>query len=182
MSRVDLSTSLRKALEKAIGQARIAAEIGAADAIRRLGVAAASPPSHLDKAAKELRVRLRAHARSLGDNRRADDGHEVRRLTEEVAYAHWHRLLFARFLLERRLLRETESGGEVTFEDCRELANVQGLPDAWAAAERYAAAMLPGVFRPDAPALAITFAPEHATALQRILQSIEASTFMPTIV
>jgi hypothetical protein len=102
---------------------------------------------------------------------------EVKRLTEESAYAHWHRLLFARFLLERRLLREPQSGGEVTLDDCRELASAQGLPDAWAAAERFAAAMLPGVFRPDDPALAIAFAPEHATALQRILQSLDPATF-----
>src|SRR5258708_2272095 len=126
MTRVDLSTALRKALEKAVEQARIAAETGAADAIRRLGVAAAAPPPHLNVAAKALRVRLRAHARSLGDSRRGDDSHDVKRLTEEAAYAHWHRLLFARFLLERRLLREPESGGEVTLDDCRELAGVQG--------------------------------------------------------
>jgi hypothetical protein len=177
MTRVDLSTALRKALEKAVAQARIAAETGAADAIRRLGVAAASPPPHLNVAAKALRVRLRAHARSLGDSRRGDDSHDVKQLTEEAAYSHWHRLLFARFLLERRLLREPESGGEVTLDDCRELAGVQGLPDAWAAAERFAAAMLPGVFRPDDPVLALDFAPEHAAALQKILRSLDPAIF-----
>jgi hypothetical protein len=127
--------------------------------------------------AKDLRVLLRAHARSLGDTRHSDDTHDVGQLTEEVAYAHWHRLLFARFLLERRLLREPESGGEVSLDDCRELARAQGLPDAWSAAERFAASMLPGVFRPDDPALALTFAPEHAAALQRIVQSIDPATF-----
>ena len=177
MKRADLPASLRKVLEKAIREARIAAEAGASDAIRRLAVAAASPPSHLDKVAKDLRVRLRAHARSLGDTRRSDDTHDVGQLTEEAAYAHWHRLLFARFLLERRLLREPESGGEVSLDDCRELARAQGLPDAWSAAERFAASMLPGVFRPDDPALAVTFAPEHAAALQRIVQSIDPATF-----
>jgi hypothetical protein len=177
MERADLPASLRKVLEKAIREVRIAAEAGASDAIRRLAVAAASPPSHLDKVAKDLRVLLRAHARSLGDARRSDDTHEVGQLTEEVAYAHWHRLLFARFLLERRLLREPESGGEVSLDDCRELARAHGLPDAWSAAERFAASMLPGVFRPDDPALAVTFAPEHAAALQRIVQSIDPATF-----
>ena len=177
MQRADLPASLRKVLERAIREARTAAEAGASDAIRRLAVAAASPPSHLDKVAKDLRVRLRAHARSLGDSRRSDDTHDVEQLTEEVAYAHWHRLLFARFLLERRLLREPASGGEVSLDDCRELAQAQGLPDAWSAAERFAAAMLPGVFRPDDPALAVAFAPEHATALQRIVQSIDPAIF-----
>ncbi len=177
MERTDLPASLRKVLERAIREARIAAETGAGDSIRRLAVAAASPPSHLDKVAKDLRVRLRAHARSLGDTRRSDGTHEVGRLTEEVAYAHWHRLLFARFLLERRLLREPESGGEVSFDDCWELARAHGLPDAWSVAELFAASMLPGVFRPDDPALAVTFAPEHATALQRIVQSIDPATF-----
>lgn len=177
MERADLPASLRKVLERAIREARIAAETGASDAIRRLGVASPSPPAHLDQAARELRVRLRAHARSLGDNRRADDSHDTARLTEEAAYAHWHRLLFARFLLERRLLREPESGGEVTFDDCRELAAIEGVPDAWAVAERFASAMLPGVFRLGDPTLLLAFAPEHAALLQKILRSIDPEIF-----
>ena len=36
----------------------------------------------------------------------ADGQQEVNLLTEEVAYQHWHRLLFARFLAENGLLRE----------------------------------------------------------------------------
>ena len=65
----------------------------------------------------------------------------------------------------------------MSLDDCRELARAQGLPDAWSAAERFAASMLPGVFRPDDPALALTFAPEHAAALQRIVQSLDPATF-----
>ena len=56
-------------------------------------------------------------------------------------------MLFARFLAERGLLRNPEYDVAVTLEDCRELAEAEGLTDGWAMAERYAAAMLPGVFR-----------------------------------
>jgi len=44
----------------------------AADAIKRLGVAAPEAPSYLSDEQKALRRRLRAHARSLGDTRNAD--------------------------------------------------------------------------------------------------------------
>ena len=59
------------------------------------------------------------------------------------ATAQWHRRLFARFLAERGLLRHPEHG-PVTLEDCEELAKLEGLTDAWAAAEAYGARMLPG--------------------------------------
>ena len=49
-------------------------------------------------AQRELRNRLRAHGRQLGDRR--DDRRGVQgidRLTTECAYEHWHRMLFARY-------------------------------------------------------------------------------------
>ncbi len=67
MSGETLSTDLRRRLEKAIREARQVAEVGAQDAIRRLGVAEAAAPNWLDEPSKALRRRLRAHARSLGD-------------------------------------------------------------------------------------------------------------------
>src|SRR5262249_41254754 len=136
-----LATVLRRALEKTIGDARVIAERGAADAIRRLGVAGPKPPAHLDDAARALRRRLRAHARAVGDKLdRTTDEQETRRLAEAAAYAHWHRMLFARFLAERHLLRHPVHGVPVSLDDCRELALEEQLPDGWAVAERYAAA------------------------------------------
>jgi hypothetical protein len=171
-----LPTALRRALEKTVKAAREVAEEGAADAVRRLGVADASPPAHLNEDAKALRRRLRAHARTLGDMATADGVHEVRHLVEATGYAQWHRRLFARFLAERGLLRHPEHG-PVTLEDCEELAKLEHLADGWAAAEAYGARMLPGVFLPDDPVLALELAPEHTQALRHLVDSLDAAIF-----
>jgi len=49
-------------------------------------------------------VRLRAHDRALGDLLRPDDTQASDNLVGEIAYEHWHRMLFARFLAESDLL------------------------------------------------------------------------------
>ena len=173
-----LPTPLRRALEKAVRQARDVAEEGARDAIQRLGVADGKAPPYLNDAEKDLRRRLRAHARALGNGfDRAAETQETKRLVEATAYAHWHRMLFARFLAERDLLRHPQHDVPVTLADCRELAEEEGLPDGWAVAERYAAAMLPGVFRLDDPVLAVEFDPVHTQALNRLVTDLDASVF-----
>ncbi len=178
MSNRYLSTALRRALEKTAKDARIVAEDGARDAIRRLGVADSKAPTHLCNDEKELRRRLRAHARALGDAfDKTDDTQETKRLVEAAAYAHWHRLLFARFLAERRLLRNPEYDVPVSLEDCRELAEAEGLTDAWAIAERYAASMLPAVFRIDDPVLALDLDPVHTQKLHRLVSGLDAEVF-----
>ncbi len=173
-----LATSLRRTLEKVVREAREVAERGVADAIRRLGISEAKAPAHLDENAKALRRRLRAHGRALGDALdRTTDRQETRQLIEATAYAHWHRMLFARFLAERDFLRHPEHDVPVSLQDCHELAVEQGLPDGWAVAERYAAAMLPAVFQPNDPVLALSFAPEHAQTLQRLVTGLDAAVF-----
>lgn len=171
-----LATERRRRLEKTIREAREVAEDGAGDALRRLGVADPAAPPYLDEAQKKLRRRLRAHARSLGDPL-AQDRQETTRLIGAAAYAHWHRMLFARFLAERGLLRHPEHDVAVSLEDCRELAAEEGLADGWTMAERYAAAMLPAVFQPDNPVLALPFAPEHAQRLQSLVAGLDAAVF-----
>lgn len=173
-----LSTSLRRALEKAVEDARLVAEEGARDAIRRLGVAGGKAPSYLNEPEKELRRRLRAHARALGDAfDRNEETQETKRLVEAAAYAHWHRMLFARFLAERGLLRNSEHDVAITLEDCRELAEAEGLTDAWAIAERYAASMLPAVFRIDDPVLALELDPVHTQKLHRLVTGLDHEVF-----
>ncbi|MGH7089283.1 MAG: DNA methyltransferase, partial [Stellaceae bacterium] len=168
---------LRRTFERTIQQARAAAETGAADALRRLGVAEPRRPAHLTEAQGQLRNRLRAHARALGDARSPDGTQTIDRLIEQAAYVQWHRLLFARFLLERRLLRHPEDGGDLTLLDCREEASALGLADEWAAAAHYTARLLPGVFPPDDPVESVSLAPEHARALRQHLLSLEAAIF-----
>lgn len=172
-----LDPALRRILERTIQQARVTAETGAADALRRLGVADPRRPTHLTEEQAQLRVRLRAHARTLGDARSSDGTQEIERLIEQAAYVQWHRLLFARFLLERRLLRHPEDGGDLTLIDCREEAAALGLADEWAAAARFTALLLPGVFPPDDPVEQISLAPEHARALRQHLLPLDAVMF-----
>lgn len=172
-----LPTPLRKALEKDIKKAREVAEDGATNAIARLGVADAIAPAHLNEDDRAARRRLRAHARALGDAKAADGGHTVDRLVEAAAYAQWHRRLFARFLAERDLLRHPVHGVAVTLDDAEELAGEEGYADGWSAAEAYAAKMLPAVFQPDDPVLALTLAPEHEQALRKLVLGLNPETF-----
>jgi hypothetical protein len=176
MSHNALPTPLRRSLEKVIRQARDLAETGAADAIRRLGVEDAKAPAHLDETGKALRRRLRAHGRALGDTLTNEQQTTVC-LMEATAYAHWHRMLFARFLAERGLLHHPTHGVAVSLEECDELAAEEDLPDAWAVAEHYAAGMLPAVFKPEDPVLALEFAPEHAVALQALVKGLDTAVF-----
>lgn len=171
----DLSRDLRRSLEATVKAARVSAEAGAADAIRRLGVAAAELPAHLE-ARRAERNRLRAHARSLGDKLNKDGTQEVRRLAEAAAYVQWHRLLFARFLLERGLLRD-ETGVPLSLTDCREEVAMAGSGDEWSIASAHAARLLPGVFPPDDPVEQLTLAPEHAKALRDHLRGLDTAIF-----
>lgn len=173
-----LPAALRRALEKTAKDARVVAEDGARDAIRRLGIADSKAPAYLRDDEKELRRRLRAHARALGDVfDKTDETQGTKRLVEAAAYAHWHRMLFARFLAERGLLRNPEYDVPVSLEDCRELAEAEGLTDPWSIAERYAASMLPAVFRIDDPVLALQLDPVHTQKLHRLVTGLDAEIF-----
>lgn len=174
----DLSRDLRRTLESTIKAARISAEAGAAEALRRLGVFQQRRPPHLaGEAANATRLRLRAHAKSLGDRLDGPDGASLVKLVEAAAYIQWHRLLFARFLLERGLLRDATNIA-VSLTDCRaEAAMDPAAGDAWHVAAGYAARMLPGVFPPDDPAEALALAPEDAHALRARLEALAAPVF-----
>jgi hypothetical protein len=62
-----LTPALRRNLERTIQQARAAAQEGAADALRQLGVAEPRRPAHLTETQAQFRDRLRVHARAQGD-------------------------------------------------------------------------------------------------------------------
>lgn len=99
-----LSREHRKILEITVAQARAAVEAGAEKALKALAVGTKEAPAHATDAQKKLRVRLRAHGRALGDARHPDDTQAIDHLVTEIAYEHWHRMLFARFLAESDLL------------------------------------------------------------------------------
>src|SRR5690606_11059975 len=112
----------RKKLEKTVVEARDVAEEAAAKALGQLGVGAAKKPDYLTDDQALLRRRLRARGRALGDARAADGTQETLRLAREAAYEHWHRLLFARFLLENDLLVHPAFGVPLGPDDCEEVA------------------------------------------------------------
>lgn len=139
-----LEKTLRNQLERTVKQAREIAEAAARASLGQLGVGEASPYSHLTDADKELRRKLRVHGRQLGDVRNATtEVQEISRLIEEVAYEHWHRMLFARFLAENNLLMF--DGVAVTLEECDDLATDEGAANGWELAARCAARMLPQI-------------------------------------
>ena len=107
----------------------------------------------------------------------------IHHLTQECSYQYWHRMLFARFLAENHLLIHPDLAVPVTLEECEELAEDEkpvagGKMDKWVLAGRFAAKMLPQIFRPDDPVLQITFAPEHHLALEKLLESLSNAVFI----
>src|SRR4051794_34124823 len=152
-----LPAPLRRQLENSVKQARRIAEAGARHALEALAVHEPDPYRHMDEAQRRLRRKLRAQARQFGDgeSRGKPGAYEIRHLAEKLAYDQWHRMLFARYLLENNLLISPEHGVAVSLDDCEELAPSEGLKDSWAVAARFAAKELPEIFRADDPAGAV---------------------------
>src|SRR5690606_13797038 len=119
-----LEKDLRSATEKTVKAARKVEEAAARAAVDQLGVGHDKPDAFLSDAEKALRNRLRIHGKQLGDARESQSTNptygkqEVQRLVQEVAYQHWHRMLFARFLADNNLLMY--DGVAVTIEECEE--------------------------------------------------------------
>ncbi len=173
-----LHTQLRNRLEAAVKQARRTGEAAAKVVLERLTVGSAEPGTHLSAEERHLRNRLRAHGRQLGDGRDPKTGAQaINRMIHECAYEHWHRMLFARFLAENQLLIHEKEGMPVTLAECDELATDAGAPDGWTLAARYAARMLPQIFRPDDPVLQVAFAPEHKRALEKLVTELPVEIF-----
>ena len=173
-----LNKALRSELERAITKAREVSEKAAGASLHYLGVGEKEPFSHLTEKEKELRESLRIHGRQLGDTvRQGIQSTEI--LTEEIAYEHWHRMLFSRFLAENSLLMYPEISPpiSITLEECEELAKEKGARNGWELASRYAAEMLPQIFRIDSPIFALEFSVEYKIELEKILSSLNAEVF-----
>lgn len=176
-----LDKDLRGALEKTVKAARTVAEAAAHAAVDQLGVGHDKPEAFLSDVEKALRNRLRTHGKQLGDARDSKSTNptygkqEVQHLVQEVAYQHWHRMLFARFLADNNLLMY--DGVAVTIEECDELAPDEGAKSGWELAGKLAARMLPQVFKPGSPVFELTFAPEHQSELERLLKDLPDAVF-----
>jgi hypothetical protein len=176
---------LRSQLESTVKSARDVAERAALAALRQLAVSEAKAPDYLSDDLKALRRRLRAHGRALGDVKAKDDTQGLQHLVWEVAYEHWHRMLFARFLAENGLLM-WELGAPVSLEDCQNLVDHEqsmlegeklGSKTQWELAGKLAARMLPQVFKPQSPVFELAFAPEHQRELERLLAGLPPEVF-----
>ncbi|WP_335915089.1 Eco57I restriction-modification methylase domain-containing protein [Shewanella algae] len=174
-----LDKKLRSQLENTVKKARDIAEEAALAVLEQLGVGEKAKPSYLNDAQQNLRVRLRAHARSLGDARKADGEQSIERLQEEVAYEHWHRMLFARFLAENNLLMypDPDEPVAISLEECEDLAADEGAANGWELAGRYASQMLPQIFRVDSPVFELKLAPNHQLDLEKLLISLPTEVF-----
>ncbi|RIK67119.1 MAG: restriction endonuclease subunit M [Planctomycetota bacterium] len=171
-----LANGLRNDLETVVKKARVIAERGAKSSLEALTVHEAKSGVHLDAAGRELRARLRAHAKQLGDVRKPNGEQAIGRLIRECAYEHWHRMLFARFLAENDLLIHPEHNVSVSLDDVLELAREQQI-DQWELASRFATRMLPQIFRPDDPVLGVALPRERTLELEQLLESLPADTF-----
>jgi hypothetical protein len=165
-----LPNHLRRQLELAVLAGRRTAEAGVRAALRTLAVGEERKPDYLTAEQAHLRRGLRAKQRQLGG------GLEV--LAWECAYEQWHRLLFARFLAENRLLRHPQFEAPLSLEECEDIAEEMGEPDGWSVAARFAAEILPGIFRLDDPCVQLRLAAEHRVALERVLADLPVEVFL----
>ena len=172
-----LSPDLRNLLARTIQQARRTGETGARQALQSLAVDRAKSLEVMSLQDRSLRNRLRMRGRQAGDRLdRRDRTQNLDHLIHEVAYEHWHRMLFARFLAENSLLRDAEHSVHLSLEDCRELADGEGV-DPWEFAARCAERMLPQIFRRDDPVLELSLPPETRQELERLLDELPEAVF-----
>jgi len=179
-----LDRDLRRKLESTVKSARDIAEAAARGALEQLGVERAAAFPYLTENQRELRRRLRIHGRQLGDRRDpATEAQAIDLLVQEVAYEHWHRMLFARWLAESHLLMYPDPVAPIalTLEECAELAadpaTAQGAVDAWDLAARFAAHMLPQIFRPSSPVFQVTLPTEAQQALEGLVEDLDPAVF-----
>ncbi len=174
-----LDKPLRNTLEKTVKDARKTAEHAAKATLDQLGVGEPAPYAHLTDSERVMRRRLRIHGRQLGDTLNGGKDQTMDRLMEEVAYQHWHRMLFARFLAENNLLMypDPDDPVAVILEECEDLAPDEGAVNGWELAARYAAQMLPQIFRLDSPVFELTLPPEHQQKLEHLVADLPLDVF-----
>lgn len=183
--RQPLDKALRRTLEATVIKARDIAELAAIQALNRLGVGDAKPADYLNDEQRKLRTRLRARGRQLGDIKKDNGQQGTHKLVTEVAYEHWHRMLFARFLEQNNLLMYDEHT-PLSLDECNELAQdadsarddlERQCESGWELAGVLASKMLPQIFRIDSPVFELEFAPEHQRSLEQLVTGLSLETF-----
>ena len=170
-----LSRELRNRLDAAVKSARQEADKGARKALQTFAVDRHEPFGPMSVEERGLRNRLRARGRQLGDVQ-SQGTQRIDHLAHGIAYEHWHRMLFARFLAESDLLIEPDSGVAITTDECTELAQETG-EDPHALAARFAQSALPQIFRTGDPVLDLALPPETRQALERLIDELPRAVF-----
>jgi hypothetical protein len=177
-----LSRELRRLLERTIAGkdgARQIAEDGAGESLRRLAVDRHEPHGSLTTEERTLRNQLRAHGRQLGDKLDPQRGSQtISHLKQAVAYEHWHRLLFARFLAENDLLLHPDHGVALSLNEVKELALGSGRDWIELASDYAQRMLLREVFRSDDPALRVPLSPEKRRDLEAKLNMLPREIFL----
>ncbi len=179
-----LPADLRRNLGRIVLRAREVAERGARGALQVLAVDAERPFDTLSTDQRAQRNALRARMRALAPTDAGQTGatgappRGFAPLVEEVAYEHWHQMLFARFLEQNHLLIHPRHGVAISLEECADIAESEGEPDEWMVAAKFASAMMPGIFGRDDPALRIRYASNDRADLERILKELPLELFL----
>lgn len=172
-----LESKLRRDLERAIVEARNLAVAGVEAKLHELTVHEGKRGEHLSEDEAALRVRLRAHARQIGDPRNSQSGVQaIDRLVQACAYEQWHRMIFVRFLAENEFLLDPDYGQAVSMEDLREIAD-EANADPWELGSQFAANTLPAIFRPDDPLLQVKLSQETRSQLESLLDALPKAVF-----
>ncbi|MGH6680900.1 MAG: Eco57I restriction-modification methylase domain-containing protein, partial [Bradyrhizobium sp.] len=158
-------------LENTVVEARRIAEKGATSALQSLAVDKPEPFGTMCPSQRELRRRLRARGRQLGDLQG-----EIGHLAQACAYEHWHRMLFARFLAENGFLLDPDYQVSLSMADVQERARELGR-DWLDVASEFAQRMLLDVFRPGDPVLEVALPPEKRQQLETKLEQLPADIF-----
>ena len=183
-TRKALDKALRSGLERTVIKARDIAEEAAMQALKRHAVGDKQAPDYFTEEQRALRNRLRAHGRQLGDVRYDNGEQTIHKLVTEVAYEHWHRMLFARFLEQNGLLMYDQHTS-VTLQDCNELVEEGVFQDeleracsnGWELAGVLASKMLPQIFRTDSPVFQLQFALELQRELEALVMGLAPEVF-----
>src|SRR5690554_2825597 len=184
MTRKALDKALRSGLERTVIKARDIAEEAAMQALKRHAVGDKQAPDYFTEEQRALRNRLRAHGRQLDDVRHDNGEQTIHKLVTEVAYEHWHRMLFARFLEQNGLLMYDQHTS-VTLQDCNELIAEgvfqdeleQACNNGWELAGVLASKMLPQIFRTDSPVFQLQFALELQRELEALVMGLAPEVF-----
>jgi len=172
-----LKPKLRRDLEKTIVTARNVVVASVEASFHELTVHEGKRGSHLSESDAELRNRLRAHGRQVGDRQNSQTGaQKIDRLVQECAYEQWHRMIFVRFLAENELLIEPELGVAVSMEGLNDIAEESG-EDPWELGAQFAAQALPAIFRPGDPLLQVKLSRETRMQLEELLEGLPDEVF-----